>query len=222
MAEPNPGFESIDLAEFDHASRYKFLTAAVVPRPIALVTTLSRENGVNVAPFSQFVILSSTPAILGFVASHHPDGTKDTQIHAVASGEFVIHIVDETMAQLAQQCAFPFPVDVSEADTLGLATLSSHVVATPRLANAPISFECRLASTQGFGQFSTLIAGEVVRVHARTGLVSGHRIDHQALRALGRISGRRYCRTGDVLSIGTDADQGFRTTAHRRPEKILR
>jgi flavin reductase (DIM6/NTAB) family NADH-FMN oxidoreductase RutF len=212
---PTVEFESLDLADFDNASRYKFLTAAVVPRPIALVTSLADDGRVNVAPFSQFVILSSAPAILGFVSSHHPDGIKDTQIHAVARGEFVIHVVDDTMAELTQRCAFPFPTAVSEAEHLGLDTCPCEIVAVPRLTVAPLAFECRLLRTEAFGQFSTLIAGEVVRVHARKGLRQGHRIDHHALRPLGRISGRRYCRTADTLEMGPEVDASFSTTPAR-------
>lgn len=215
-AAADAAFESLDLADFDHAARYKFLTAAVVPRPIALVTTLGEDGRVNAAPFSQFVILASSPAILGFVASHHPDGTKDSQVNAVAMGEFVIHIVDEPMAELTQQCAFPFAAGVSEVETLGLATLPSQIVAPPRLAAAPIAFECRLLRTERFGLYSTLIAGEVLRVHARAGLVRGHRIEHAALRPLGRIAGRRYCLTRDVVEIGPEADAMFDTTPERR------
>lgn len=208
-------FESLDLDDFDNASRYKFLTAAVVPRPIALVTSLAPDGLVNVAPFSQFVILSSTPAILGFVSSQHPDGIKDTQLHAVTRGEYVIHIVDEAMAELTQQCAFPFPVAVSEVEALGLETRPSQIVSVPRLAVAPLAFECRLLRTETFGRFSTLIAGQVVRVHARRGLRQGHRINHQSLRPLGRVAGRRYCLTRETIEIGPDVDASFETTPAR-------
>lgn len=209
--EAGPQFESLDLDDLDHSSRYKFLTAAVVPRPIALVTTIAADGRVNVAPFSQFAILSSTPAILGFVASRHPDRAKDTHVHAVERGEFVIHVVDEAMATVTQQCAFPFAADVSEADMLHLATLPSEIVKPPRLSMSPLAFECRLHRTERFGAYSTLFAGEVVKVHARRGLVRKHRIEHQALKPLGRIAGRRYCLTRDTIDVVPEVDDPFRS-----------
>ena len=131
-------------------------------------------------------------------------------------GEFVIHVVDESMAELTQQCAFPFPADVSEARTLGLATVPSTVVAPPRLSISPLSFECRVQRTERFGLYSTLFAGEVMQVHARSDLLERHRIDHHALRPLGRVAGRRYCLTRDVIEIGPEVDSAFETTAERR------
>ena len=120
------------------------------------------------------------------------------------------------MAELTQQCAFPFPADVSEARTLGLATVPSAVVAPPRLSISPLSFECRVQRTERFGLYSTLFAGEVMQVHARSDLLERHRIDHHALRPLGRVAGRRYCLTRDVIEIGPEVDSAFETTAERR------
>lgn len=202
-------FELVDLKPLSHINRYKFLTASVVPRPIALVSTIGSGGIVNVAPFSQFIILSATPPILGIVSGQHGDGIKDTHSHILTKREFVINVVDEDLARATQACAFPFTSDASEAEIIGLETLDCTAIDGRRLRDSPISFECRLLRTERFGETATLIAGEVITVHARAGLVSGHRVDHAQLRPLGRIAGRSYCFTREVLTMSSKLDDAF-------------
>lgn len=203
-------FESVDFAAFTPFDRYKFMTASVVPRPIALVTTLSDTGQVNAAPFSQFIILSSTPPILGIVCGRYPDGPKDTHANILRSGEFVINTVSEPMAEITQLCAIPFASEESETDVFGIRTLPSRVVAPPRLAMTQLAFECRLLRTERYGSTATLVSGEVVSIEARRGLTERHRVDHRILAPLGRISGRRYCRTQDVVEMGSELDDPYR------------
>ena len=203
-------FETIDFEAFAPFDRYKFMTASVVPRPIALVTTLGLNGQVNAAPFSQFIILSSTPPILGIVVGQYPDGVKDTYQNILRNREYVISSVSEPMAEITQLCAVPFEEHESEVDALGLATLPSASISTPRLACTQLAFECRLHGVQRFGNTATLISGEVVAIQARKGVVDAHHVDHQALKPLGRISGRRYCRTQDVMEMSTALDNPYR------------
>lgn len=206
-------YEALDLAEFSEESRYKFMTGSVVPRPIALVTSLGETGVLNAAPFSQFVIISVSPPLLGIVAhdahqvatfSAAPGVYKDTVRNVMANGEFVINTVTETMALQVQECAFAFPPDVSEVEQVGFHTIPSVKVAPARIAESLIQFECRLHRLVPFGDENsktTLVVGEVVMVHCADGLLSGHRIDHDKLKPLGRIAGRSYCRTGDVIQV---------------------
>jgi flavin reductase (DIM6/NTAB) family NADH-FMN oxidoreductase RutF len=206
-------YETLDLNEYSEESRYKFLTGSVVPRPIALVTTLSENRILNAAPFSQFVIISMTPPLLGIVA-HDADqvatfaaapGTyKDTVRNILANGEFVINSVSESMALQVQECSVSYPPDVSEVEKVGFHTVPSIKIAPPRIRESLIHFECRLHRTVPFGDGhskTTVVVGEVVATHCAQGLLSGHRIDHQKLKPLGRIAGRSYCRTGDVVQV---------------------
>jgi flavin reductase (DIM6/NTAB) family NADH-FMN oxidoreductase RutF len=207
------GYDSLDLDQFNEDSRYKFLTGSVVPRPIALVTTLSESGVLNAAPFSQFVIISVTPPLLGIVAhdaaeqqvfAAAPGAYKDTVRNILANKEFVINTVSESMALQVQECATPFPPDISEVDEVGFHTLPSEVVAPARIAESQIQFECRLHRTVPFGDGhskTTLVVGEIVRVHCAEGVLDGHRVLHNVLRPLGRIAGRNYCRTEDVVSV---------------------
>ena len=192
-------FDTIDPNGFTPENRYKFLTGTVVPRPIALVTSLGSDGVVNAAPYSQFIIISATPAMPGIVAGQHPSGDKDTKRNIAESGEYVINVTSEDMADQVQLCAHPFPPEISEVKEAGFNTVPSVRIRTPRIAEAPVQFECRLHQMLRFGETATLIVGEVVLVHARSGIVSGHRVDHAMLRPLGRIAGRRYCRTQDVV-----------------------
>ena len=195
-----PEFDQIDPATFSHEDRYKFLTATVVPRPIALVTTIGSSGVLNAAPYSQFIIIAASPALLGIVVGQTPDGDKDTLRNIKESGDYVINTVSEAMADQVQLCAFPFPAHVSEVQEAGFTIERSVVVKPMRIAQAPIQFECRLHRMIEFGTSrATLVVGEVMLVHAAKGLVSAHQVDHAKLRPLGRISGRRYCLTQQTV-----------------------
>ena len=101
-------FHSGDYEAFAPFERCRFMTASVVPRRIALVTTLGMKGQVNVAPFSPFIILSSTLPILGSVVGQYPNGVKDTYQNILRNREYVISSIGKPMAETAQLCAFPF------------------------------------------------------------------------------------------------------------------
>lgn len=197
-------YEAVDLLKFTEESRYKFLTGSVVPRPIALVTSMSDEGVLNAAPFSQFVILSVTPPLLGIVAQTPVAGYKDTVNNILRSGQYVINVVTEEMAEQVQQCSVAYPPSVSEVDEVGFSTIASVTVLPKRISESPLQFECRLHQRLEFGapgSQTTLLVGEVMLAHCKEGVREGHRIIHDALRPLGRIAGRSYCRTEDTLSL---------------------
>ena len=213
MTAPQHTYEKLALQEFDEESRHKFLTATVVPRPIALVTSLSPDGVLNAAPFSQFVIISVTPPLLGFVAhdaasaqsfAASPGEYKDTVRNVLETKEFVINTVSEDMAPQVQQCSHPYPPDVSEVAEVGFHTLPSQMVAPARIAESRIQFECRLHRTIQFGDAeskTTLVVGEVLLVHCAEGVRSGHRVEHHKLEPLGRVAGRSYCLTRDLDQV---------------------
>jgi len=197
------GHASLDLGQFDHDQRYKFLMASVVPRPIALVTSLGEDGVLNAAPFSSYVVLSIDPPMLGISVAFRDDGAcKDTRRNIERSGEFVINSVTADMVAQVQQCGQPYPSDVSEAQAAGLTPIASHVVSVPRIAQSPLQFECRLRHCVEFGQRrSALLVGEVVLAHAAAGLAQAHRVDPAVLNAVGRLAGTTYCRVSDTISV---------------------
>ena len=197
-------YSQLDLSRFAEPDRYKFLMGTVIPRPIALVTSLSREGVLNAAPFSQFVIVSVTPSLLGFVAHETDNGLKDTVRDVLETEEYVINTVSERMAAQVQTCSENFPPSISEVAEVGFHTLPSTLVRPSRVAESPVHFECRLHRVAEFGYEGSrthLVVGEIVAVHCAEGAVSGHRVSHQAMNALGRIAGRSYCRTGEKFDV---------------------
>src|SRR5690606_24669035 len=114
------GYDSVDLSTLGRADRYKILTGAVVPRPIAFVTTLGPSGVVNAAPFSQFVIVAVDPGLLGISIGPRDEGTKDTLENIRDKGEFVINMVPGHWAEVVQTASGEHPRHVSEAELLGL------------------------------------------------------------------------------------------------------
>ena len=135
----------IDFASLTEYQRYKLMASLIVPRPIALVTTLGETGVVNAAPFSLFNMLGEEPPIVMISINRLTDGgLKDTAANITRTKEFVVHISDEAMAEQMHRCGERLPPDVSELAAVGLTTLPSMAVAPPRIAEAPVAFECVL------------------------------------------------------------------------------
>ena len=189
---PMSGFFLRDLTRHD---RYKLLCAVVVPRPIALVTTLDANGAINAAPFSFFNVFSEEPPLIVLGLQHKPDRTpKDTTRNIQRDGEFVVHMVDEALASAMNDCAVDFPAGESEVTALGLASLPSVDVKVPRLAAAPFALECRRSVALAFGPGRELLVGEVLRIHAREGLLDKENmhVDLAAYKPIGRLFGNLY------------------------------
>ncbi len=200
MNETNMDYDQLDPASLDFAGRYKRLAAAVVPRSMALVTSVGRTGLVKAAPFSRFVIIAVDTPLLGIVVGLGLRGEKDKLANTRARGECVINTVPASLEHQVQQCAQPYPPEVSEIYADGLDLASSLRVSTPRIRQSRLQFECRFQRLVEFGvRTSALAVGKVAIVHAVPGLLRGHRADHAAFDPLGRIGGRRFLpqRPGD-------------------------
>jgi flavin reductase (DIM6/NTAB) family NADH-FMN oxidoreductase RutF len=172
--------------------RYRFLSSAVVPRPIAWVTTRSRDGVVNAAPFSFFNGVSASPALLSISVGRRRDGSpKDTLRNAEETGEMVVHVVPFDLRKEMVATSEDLPPEESELTKLGLATAPSVVVAPPRIAAAPAGFECRVERIVPFPR-SSLIVGEIVCFFARDDLLVDGALDFTRLRPLGRLGGDAY------------------------------
>src|ERR1700761_9786817 len=186
------GFALRDLSRHD---RYKLLCGVVIPRPIALVTTLDVNGAVNAAPFSFFNVFSGDPPLIVLGLQHKPDhAPKDTTRNIERDGEFVVHMVDEALAAAMNDCAVDFPSGESEVTALGLPTLPSVDVKVPRLAAAPFALECKRNVSLAFGPGRELMIGEVLRIHARAGLFDPAKmyVDLDAYKPIGRLFGNLY------------------------------
>lgn len=188
--------------------RYKLLTGCVVPRPIAVVSTVSTNGVANLAPFSYFNIVGHLPMALSFsVAGRKPDQSLKDSLRNVRSseaggtGEFVINIAVESYAQSMALSAATLPYEVSEFDLTQLTPVPGRVVRPFRIAESPIAFECRTIQIVSIG-ISQLVIGEVVHMTIQDELLDERfRIDPNKLKAIGRMAGSQYCRTSDRFEI---------------------
>jgi flavin reductase (DIM6/NTAB) family NADH-FMN oxidoreductase RutF len=207
----------ISLPELSPHDRYKLLCAVVVPRPIALVTTLDANGAINAAPFSFFNVFSEDPPLVVLGLQHKSDRTpKDTTRNIHRDGEFVVHMVDEALASAMNDCAIDFPSGDSEVAAAGLATLPSDDVGVPRLAAAPFALECRKSVALSFAPGRELLVGEVLRIHARSGLVdpSSLHVDLAAYRPIGRMFGNLYSYQRDIFAMNRESHAQWSTRAH--------
>ncbi len=200
---PEERFEAIDILKAASLDRYKMLMASIVPRPIAFVSTLNDQDKANLAPFSNFMLISSSRAIMAFSVGS-PTGNdrlaKDTLNHIRKRGEYVINLAPDTLASQVQACAEDCPPEVSEADKVGLTMIASHVIKTPRIAECTIQYECKLEDIRQYGE-AHLVVGYAVYAHARKGLVRDFKIDPREYAPLARIGGRVYCKLGDLINV---------------------
>ncbi|NDV87654.1 flavin reductase family protein [Aurantimonas aggregata] len=198
--------QGIDIAmdTLSAQQRYKLLCAIVIPRPIALVTTLGRDGVTNAAPFSFFNVFSETPPLVILGLQAKPDDTpKDTTRNIRRTGEFVVNLVDEAMAESMNVCAGDFPSDTSEIGPAGLNLSPSAKVAPARITEAPFALECRRHTMLSFGPERDLLVGEVLQVHAREGLLDAGtlHVDIERYRPLGRLFADLYARQRDIITL---------------------
>jgi len=183
---------------------YMILSGLVVPRPIALTTTVDEHGRVNAAPFSFFNVLGDSPPIVGLCPGDRAPGVpKDTARNIRVTQEFVVNLVDEPLAEKMNLCAATLPPGENELEHAGLTALPSSVVKPPRIAESPASLECRCHSIQEIGA-NRLIIGEVLRVHVRDGLFDPETwlINPQAYHPIGRLQAPHwYTRTRDLFEL---------------------
>ena len=184
---------------------YRVLTGVVVPRPIAFVSTMSGDGVVNLAPYSFFNAVASDPPTIVFSSSRHTGfKSKDTLANIEETGEFVVNVVVDDIAEAMNITAAEYPEEVNEFDIAGLTPVSSDSVKCPRVKESPVNMECRLKQIISLGSGSHqhgLVIGEVVLMHVRDDIIDGHRINHELLKPTGRLAGSMYCRTSDVYEM---------------------
>jgi flavin reductase (DIM6/NTAB) family NADH-FMN oxidoreductase RutF len=192
------------LAQLDQSQCYKLLTGLVVPRPIGWITSVGGSGIVNLAPYSFFNVLGTTPPIVAFGPSRSESGDpKDTERNIVETSDFVVNLVTPECAVPMHQSAAAYGPEVSEVAELGLELLPSHTVRAPRLAISPVHFECRYDRTVCIGK-NHVVFGEVLVVHVREGLLDPITLRvSDDLVALGRLAGPgHYATTRDRIDLG--------------------
>ena len=194
----------LDLEGKFAARAYPILASLVVPRPIALVTTLSADGKINAAPFSFFNVLGANPPVVAFAPGDRDDGTpKDTALNVRATHEFVVNLVDEAIAEKMNLCAAALPFGDSELAHAGLTSAPSAVVKPPRIAEAPVSLECVEWGTLHIGG-NRIVIGLVKRIQLRDELFDAEkqRIRSDRLQLIGRMASPHwYCKTRDRFEM---------------------
>ena len=136
---------TIDPATIDTRTTYKLMIGMIVPRPIAFVSTVSAAGVLNLAPFSFFTGLGANPPAVCFCPSNRADGShKDTLVNIEATGEFVVNMVSEAIAEQMNLTSGEYPPDVDEFALSGLTPTPSQAVKPPRVRESPAAMECRL------------------------------------------------------------------------------
>ena len=184
-------------------SLYRTLAGAVVPRPIAWVSTTDPEGVDNLAPYSFFNVVAVDPPVVMFAPvddPESPEGLKDTPRNVRETEEFVVNVVTADLAEAMNETSATLPAGESEFDRAELTRAESRVVAPPRVAESPVAFECSLYETLSIGG-STMVLGEVEWVHVADEVTTDGDVDVEKLDALGRLSGSLYATTDERFSM---------------------
>ena len=185
-------------------SIYKLLIGCVVPRPIAWVSSLSDDAIPNLAPFSFFMAVCNNPPTLAFSSGRREDKKKDTVRNIESTQDFVVNLVDDALAEQMNLTSGEYPPEVDEFTLTGLTAAPGIKVKAPRVAEAPISMECRVVQILpvGHGPHS-LVLGEIVYFHIRDDLYNPAtgRIDMHRLHPVGRLAGNLYTHVHDIFEM---------------------
>ena len=193
-----PSHISLNPKELSQDDAYNVLVAAVTPRPIALVSTVSADGVANLAPFSFFMAGGVSPLSVAFSPTDGPRGPKNSLTNILATKEFVINTVHREMAEGMNEASFGYGPDVSEWRLAGFTMVPSDDVKPPRVAESLVQLECRLFQSIKHGSgagASNYVIGEVVRIHINSSLWSSKGIEMEKLRLLARMGGPNYLDT---------------------------
>ncbi|ASS56478.1 MULTISPECIES: flavin reductase family protein [Rhizobium] len=183
---------SFDFEQLTERQRYKLMIGTIIPRPIALVTTVDENGRINAAPFSFFNCLSADPPILAIGVENNADMSfKDTGHNIRMTEVFTVNIVSFAIAEAMHICGAKYPRGVDELKEAGLTAMPGEKVASPFIAEAPAAFECRRHVTLELGRSRQIVMGEIVYAHYRDGVVDPERlhVDPAAVDAIARLGG---------------------------------
>ena len=194
----------------DSAAMYKLLIGSVVPRPIAWVSSVDAGGVRNLAPFSYFMAITHDPPTVAFSAGPRgaettgSHGKKDTLANVEATGEFVVNVVDDALAAQMNVTSGDYPPEVDEFAHAGLRAAPSLKVRAPRVADAPVSMECRVVQILPVGRLPHhLVMGEIVQLHVRDDVYdpATGRLDMHRLKPVGRLAGHLYTHVHEIFEM---------------------
>jgi flavin reductase (DIM6/NTAB) family NADH-FMN oxidoreductase RutF len=190
----------LDPANLPPSVMYRFMIRAIVPRPIAFVSTIGEDGSFNVAPFSFFCGLSGDPPLLGISINARRGAPKDSLRNLRASRDFVVNVVGEPLLEKMVMASGEWAADVDEFRLTGLTPVPSDLVRAPRVGECAISLECRVHREVELGT-TTFVVGEIVRAHVADGVLTEGQVDIAKLRPIGRLGGDEYSIVRDVVHV---------------------
>jgi flavin reductase (DIM6/NTAB) family NADH-FMN oxidoreductase RutF len=195
--------KTIDPKDHDPRHIYQLMTCVIVPRPIAWVSSMSRDGVLNLAPFSYFNGITSLPPLLSIAVGRRRGVRKDTAHNASSTGEFVVNVVTEPHLDKMVDTSADYGPEVDEFDKVGLTPVDSVRVKPPRVAEAPVQLECK---TREIFELSSgivdLLIGEVVMFHIADELEVDDALNVRGLRPVARLGGSDYAFLGETRSVG--------------------
>lgn len=197
-------------SDLAHKDLYSILLNAVAPRPIAWVSTISLSGQPNLAPFSFFNCVCVDPPLLAFAPGLRPPKQpasrgeasrgepKDTLRNIRDTGEFVVNVVTYELAEAMNSTSGEYDPSVNEFELAKVTPLASSIVRPPRVAESPVSFECKLHQILDFSPAptsSSLVIGQIVSIYISDGHLKDGKLDRNSLDMIGRMGGIQYTRT---------------------------
>lgn len=186
---------------------HKLMIGSIVPRPIAFVSTISKNKQNNIAPFSYFNgVCSNPPTIMFAPARRGWDGSeKDTLINIKDTKEFVVNIVSESITEQMVKCSTDFESNIDEFSISGLTPIASKKINPPRLLESKINLECKLNQIVEIGNGTAgggfIVIGTIVLFHIDDKVLVNNKIDLKELNPVGRLAGSWYTKPTDNFKI---------------------
>lgn len=195
----------IDFDDLDRRQCHELVVGMISPRPIAWVSTVGEDGTFNLAPFSFYGgVCSKPPMLCVSIARRRKGEKKDTIRNIEYTKDFVVNVVDDTLAAAMNQTSADYPANVSEFKEVGLTPLASDKVRSPRVAECPISMECKVVHILELGKVpnaGSLVVGEIVRAHVKDALIQNGTIDPSRLKPVARLGADLYCHIGHVFEM---------------------
>lgn len=214
----------------NHPSRdlHQLILGTIIPRPIALVSTISLDGVLNLAPFSYFNAISSVPPILGFSVSDRKNGQpKDTIANIRQNNECVINLVSYNNSRQMSLAGIDFPPDIDEFQKCGFNPVNSNLVTPPGIKESPVRFECKIEKILNFGNANNqtnFVVCNVICIHFDEKILDAdNKVNPEAIGIIGRLGGTNYIKINNdnIFSIPqsrTAIPLGY----DKLPEEILK
>lgn len=204
--KPHTEFTTLVTSERERRDNFKTLVSAVIPRPIAFVSTISSDGISNLAPFSFFNAVGNNPPAVVFSPATKADGSsKDTVANLRAVGEFVVNVVPYEIREAMNESSRPFPPEIDEFEAAGFTPLPSRFVRPSRVAESPVHMECKLLQIVpvGDGPLSgNICIGEILCFHvANAFLLPDGTVDVEKVDLVARLGGAGYSTIRDRFDL---------------------